>query len=180
MSIKSGTLTYLEPLGPVQACCGRPLPFYWKYYEFGNNILKVMVRPLWEVPRCTAVSVYSNGQLCIPEGSNISTVRHKNWSREWASPRPLHGSKLLDLLCNISEVLRSQFQETFRGFVSCLTAIPRLALVAYILPKQTSLRHFIIQLMHTTWKRRVVCFLLGNYQKESIQHTEHGESLKST
>jgi len=25
---------------------------------------------------------------------------------------------------------------------------------------------------------KVVCFLLGNYPKESIQHTEHGESLK--
>ena len=25
----------------------------------------------------------------------------------------------------------------------------------------------------------VVCFLLGNYPKESIQHTKHGESLKS-
>jgi len=25
----------------------------------------------------------------------------------------------------------------------------------------------------------VVCFLLGNYPKETIQHTEHGESLKS-
>ena len=25
-----------------------------------------------------------------------------------------------------------------------------------------------------------VCFLLGNYPKESIQHTEHDESLKSS
>ena len=25
----------------------------------------------------------------------------------------------------------------------------------------------------------IVCFLLGNYPKESIQHIEHGESLKS-
>jgi len=25
----------------------------------------------------------------------------------------------------------------------------------------------------------VVCFLLGNYPEESIQHSEHGKSLKS-
>jgi hypothetical protein len=33
---------------------------------------------LWEVTRCAVVSVYSNGQRCIPEGTDISTVRHKN------------------------------------------------------------------------------------------------------
>ena len=35
---------------------------------------------------------------------------------------------------------------------------------------------------HTVFSEQLiitVCFLLGNYPKGSIQHTEHGESLKS-
>ena len=33
-----------------------------------TRILKVTIMPLWEVRRCTVVSVYSNGQRCIPKG----------------------------------------------------------------------------------------------------------------
>ena len=120
---------------------------YQKYYEFRKSILKVTIRSLWEVPGCTVVSVYINGQRCIPEGSGISTVRHQHWSREWANPRSLHGSKLLDLLCNIPQVLRPQIQGAYRGFVFPLTAIPRHALIACILPKQTSLRLWSVWLL---------------------------------
>ena len=45
MSRKSEALTYLEPLGPVQACCGRPLPlplFFTKgvksYYGYLSDL----------------------------------------------------------------------------------------------------------------------------------------------
>ena len=61
MSRKSGALNYLEPLGPVQACCGRPLLFYIRSdvpEDWNLHIQLICVGLWWSSPYSAECFIY--------------------------------------------------------------------------------------------------------------------------
>ena len=74
--MKSGNLNFLEPSGPLQACNGTDLPFYFSKFEFHYN-LTVITDTLHE-DHCTLFIISRSFVLRMRIFSDKSCVENQN------------------------------------------------------------------------------------------------------